>query len=285
MRKALIGAGILVLACGTAYGQTAEGNLTFDVASVKLSTGAPLGNPGTDGGPGTRYPERYATGIATLRGLLWKAYGLVDSQEQISGPGWIDTEKYAIDARVPAGATIEQFQRMLQNLLAERFKLVIHHETKVLPVYDLVVGKNGPKFKESAAAADATGPPAAGVDRDGFPVLPGGRPGLLSNYALGPSGQVSHWRAQQQPISAFARMLGLPTNAGRVVVDKTGLTGKYDFTLYYDVQVPGAAGVADNPTLTIFDAVEQQLGLKLVDGKAPFDKIVVDRAEKVPSDN
>jgi uncharacterized protein (TIGR03435 family) len=283
MRRAIIGAGIL--ACGIVFGQAAESNLTFEVVSLKLSTGAPLGNPGTDGGPGTRFPERYATGNATLRGLLWKAYGLIDFQEQISGPGWIDTEKYAIDAKVPPGTTIEQFQRMLQNLLAERFKLVLHHETKVLPVYDLVVGKNGPKFKESGETSGAAGPPAAGVDRDGFPVLPAGRPGLVSNYAIGPSGQVSHWRAQQQPISAFARMLGLPQNAGRIVVDKTGLTGKYDFTLSYDVQVPGEPAVADNPVLTIFDAVEQQLGLKLVDGKAPFDKIVVDQAERVPVEN
>jgi uncharacterized protein (TIGR03435 family) len=285
MRQTVIRAGIIAFACGLVFGQAAESNLSFEVASLKLSMGASLGNPGTDGGPGTRFPERYATGIATLRGLLWKAYGLVDAEQQVSGPGWIDTERYAIDAKVPPGTTIEQFQRMLQNLLAERFKLVVHHESKVLPVYDLVVGKNGPKLRVSGETPSATVPPGAGLDRDGFPVLPAGRPGIVSNYAIGPSGQVSHWRAQQQPISAFARMLGLPQNAGRIVVDKTGLTGKYDFTLSYDVQVPGAAAVTDNPVLTIFDAVEQQLGLKLVDGKASFDKIVVDQAERVPVEN
>jgi uncharacterized protein (TIGR03435 family) len=286
MRRAIIGSGFFMFACGAAFGQAADGNLTFEVASVKLSTVPPAGPPNTDGGPGTRYPERYSA-FTTLRGFLFRAFGLVDFQQQISGPAWIDSEKYAIEAKVPPGTTKEQFQVMLRNLLVERFKLVVHHDTKVLAVYDLVLAKNGPKFKESPANPDAVpAPPPTGVDRDGFPGLPPGRPGLAANYAMGPSGPVSRWRAQQQPISAFVGVLGLPTNAGRPVIDKTGLTGKYDFTLFYDVQIPGAPpAVANTPTLTIFDAIEQQLGLKLVDGKAPFDLVVVDHAEKTPTEN
>src|SRR5262249_36858169 len=116
--------------------------LSFDVASVKLADAPPPGLPNSDGGPGTRDPEHYAA-FTNLRGYLFRAYGLEDAQAQVAGPGWIDSEKYAIVAKVPPGATKEQFQRMLQNLLTERFKLAIHHDSVSLPVYELVVTKNG----------------------------------------------------------------------------------------------------------------------------------------------
>jgi uncharacterized protein (TIGR03435 family) len=271
-------AGIFTLACGLVFGQSVNPKLTFDVASVKPSTGAAIGAPNSDGGPGTRYPERFATNT-TLRVLVYRAFGLTDFQEQIAGPGWIDREEYAIDARVPPGTSLEQFQIMLQNLLADRFMLAVHHETIVLPVYELEVAKNGSKLKES-------GPVPGGSDRDGFPTMPPGTPGIAMSYSSSANGEPqSKWRAQQQTIAAFAKMLSLPSNAGRVVIDKTGLTGKYDFTLYYDLPRAGAPGAADNPTLSIFDAVEQQLGLKLVNGKQSFDKIVIDHAEKTPTGN
>jgi uncharacterized protein (TIGR03435 family) len=100
-------------------------------------------------------------------------------------------------------------------------------------------------------------------------------PGLV--MGLGP-GRVSRWTAGQQPMSALAQALHSVT--GRPIVDRTGLAGNYDFTLEYDREVPGD----DGPHLSLFDAVRQQLGLKLVDAKAAFDVVVVDRAEKVPSE-
>jgi uncharacterized protein (TIGR03435 family) len=279
---------VAILALRAAFGQNPASNLTFDVVSLKPSTGAPIGAPNSDGGPGTRYPERFATN-ATLRGLVFRAFGLVDFQEQIAGPGWIDKDKFAIDAHMPPGTTKEQFQVMLQNLLAERFKLAVHHESIVLPVYQMVVAKGGIKIKESAPAkADVPAPRPAGNDSDGFPALPPGRPGLSANYSVGSSGQQqSRWRAQQETMDVFARMLSAPPNAGRIVVDTTGLTGKYDFTFFFDIAQPGKSttDVAESPTLSIFDALEQQLGLKLVDAKQSFDKIVIDHAERVPVEN
>jgi uncharacterized protein (TIGR03435 family) len=258
---------LILLAGGAVFGQS------FDVASVKLATVAPAGAPNSDGGPGTRFPERYSA-FKNLRGYLFTAYGLDDAQQQISGPGSIDADKYAIEAKVAPGTTKEQFQIMLQQLLTERFKLAIHHETTVLSVYELVIAKNGPKFKASATTAGSPpAPAAANLDRDGFPALPAGVPGMVANYSSGPTGPVSRWRAQQQPISAFARMLGNPGNAGRVVIDKTGLTGKYDFTLEY-------ADPSDLP-----GAVQDQLGLKLESKKGPIEMLVVDRAERTPTEN
>jgi uncharacterized protein (TIGR03435 family) len=219
---------------------------------------------------------------------VYRAFGLVDCQEQIRGPAWISKDEYAIDAHVPPGTTKEQFQVMLQNLLVERFKLALHHETVMLPVYQMVVTKGGVKFKESvpAEAGVVPAPPPTGSDRDGFPLMPPGRPGMSATYSSGSNGQQqSRWRAQQQTMEAFARMLSLPSNAGRIVVDKTGLTAKYDFTLFCDIPQPGTAADAANPSLSIFDALQEQLGLKLIDAKQSFDKIVIDHAERVPVGN
>lgn len=256
---------LILFACTTVVAQSADNKLTFEVASVKLSTTPPPGDPCppacTDGGPGTRYPERYAP-FTTLRSLLFRAFDLIDAEQQISGPGWIDSEKYAINAKVPPGTSREQFQIMLRNLLIERFKLSVHHKTRTLPVYNLEISsRNGPKFKESPAI---------------------GTPTLMAQFASSGSAPISRWTARQQPISAFVRMLGLSTNVGRPVIDKTGLTGEYDFTFYYDVQIPGSL---DHPVLTILDAIDQQLGLKLVDSKASFDLVVIDHAEKIPTEN
>jgi uncharacterized protein (TIGR03435 family) len=286
MWRAIIGSSIFVLVSGGVFGQASESNLTFEVASVKPS--GPQSVRGSDGGPGTHDPERFTFNRADLRDLIFDAYlttRVDDYQQQISGPGWIDTEEYDIAVKIPPGTTEQQFQRMLQNLLAERFKVVVHHDTKVLPVYELVVVKGGAKLKESVDTPDAVAPsdgrPA--MDQEGFPVLPAGRPGIVNRF--GP-GQLSHWIARQQSIAALADALSSPNAAGRRVVDKTGLTGKYDFTLYYEMRFAGEPPAAhDKPAPILLDAVQQQLGLKLVEGKAPFDVVVVDHAEKVPTGN
>jgi uncharacterized protein (TIGR03435 family) len=83
----------------------------------------------------------------------------------------------------------------------------------------------------------------------------------------------------------LADLLSSPNAAGRHVIDKTGLTGKYDFTLAYEMRVPGAPALDDTPTLILEDALEKQLGLRLVNGKAPFDFVIIDRGEKVPAEN
>jgi uncharacterized protein (TIGR03435 family) len=286
MRQAVI----VALAFGAAWGQTPTSNLSFEVASVKPS--GPQSVRGSSGGPGTRDPERFTYSGAVLRDLLFNAYlqtGVDGYRDQISGPGWIDTEKYDVAVKIPPGTTKEQFRKMLQSMLAERFELVVHHETKVLPVYELVVAKNGPKLTESTLKASvemrdavvlSTGSPEMDHDENGFPVLPAGRPGLAMR--LGP-GTVNHLKARQQPTSKLAQMLSL--YAGRRVIDKTGLTGEYDFTLYYGQQLTDASAADEDPAPILFDAVQQQLGLKLVEAKAPFDVVVVDHAEKAPSEN
>jgi uncharacterized protein (TIGR03435 family) len=160
----------------------------------------------------------------------------------------------------------------------------------MLPVYELVVGKNGHKLKESVDPP-ATGAQPAEVsfskkDRDGFVVTPPGYSGVAMTTGPGPSGDVTqNWFYGRQTMAQFAAFL--KTDVGRNVIDKTGLTGKYDFRLYHEPQRQGvpADAIPDHPVLTVFDALEKQLGLNLVDVKTPFDLVVVDSGEKVPTEN
>jgi uncharacterized protein (TIGR03435 family) len=292
MRRAVIGYGVFLLLSGVVLGQAADSNLKFEVASVKLD--APdVPRIGTQGGPGTRDPERFSGRGMPLRLYLCIAFAPANANchPHISGPNWIDSEKYDVEVKIPPGTTKEQYQKMFQNLLTERFKLMLHHETRVLPAYELVVAKDGPKFKESAPAesvpAPTTDPPAPPrkpeLDKDGFPVLPPGVPGFISRF--GP-GALSHWTAQQQTMSALANSLSGSLAADRPVSDKTGLTGKYDFHLAYDMHRPDMTpGPDDAPGMIVFDAVQKQLGLRLVDAKAPFDFVIIDRGDKTPTEN
>jgi uncharacterized protein (TIGR03435 family) len=259
---------------------------SFEVASVRPHNPQDSNQPTRTGGPGTHDPEHYFAQGMPLRILLCTAFATADCQQQISGPGWIDSEKYDLAANVPSGTTREQFQQMLQNLLKERFQLVLRQETKILPVYELVIAKNGLKIKESVETRDRDSsspgpPPKVEHDEEGYPILPPGVPAFTRSY----KGWLGHWAAQQQTMQELAKGLSVgKLAAGRQVIDKTGLTGKYDLKLYYTL--PTAPPNADPTAAPILeDALEQQLGLKLVSGKDLFDFIIVDQGEKVPTRN
>jgi uncharacterized protein (TIGR03435 family) len=275
----IITVGIFFVAAGlTIFGQESQKEPEFEVVSIKLWDGSPHGaqTGNSDGGPGTRYPEIYGTN-STIRWLVARAWGLTDSDKQVSGPSWIDGKQFAVDAKVPPGTTKEQFQKMLQKMLAQRFGLVVHHEITTLPVFDLTIAKNGPKL-QLAGSAPAAEVVSDGSDKNGFPVLT--KPGIVSRY--GP-GAVAHLTAREQTLESLDRMLSLPNAAGRNIINKTGLTDKYDFTLQYDMETPG--GATADLGLSLFDAIQQQLGLKLVDSKATFDLVVIDHVERLPTPN
>jgi len=263
MRRCILTACFLLAANAVAQ----DAPPAFEVASVKPST--PQSIRMFDGGPGSRDPGMISYTRATLHDLLYQAYDLQDS-EQISGPDWLSTERYDIAAKLPPGTTKAQFRIMMQGLLAERFKVALHHQTGEFPVYFLVVAKNGPKLKE----------PNTDVDREGFPHPPAGKPGMMMNFAGGRASLT----ARQQPVSALT--IDLRTTAGRQVVDKTGLTGKFDFTLEFSLRgMMGQPSTDADPIPSLFDALPQQLGLKLENAKIPLDVLVIDHAEKVPTGN
>jgi uncharacterized protein (TIGR03435 family) len=295
-------AGIAVFACAFAFGQATE-SLTFEVASVKPSAPPPAagGRGGVffgppRGGPGTPDPGQITWTNATLKNLLMTAYDV--KSYQVSGPAWMDAERYDIVAKVPVGATKEQVNVMWQNLLAERFGVTLHHEFKEFKVEELVVAKGGHKLKESAedpAAPPPSGPPQFG--KSGELIVPG----LVTMISMGSNGPSAHSVAKAQPLSKLTTMLGNQLN--RPVLDKTGLTGLYDFSLEFTPDLSGipmpvlAAGQpgpgpvtspgasASDPVPDLAAAVQQQLGLRLVASKAKLDVLMIDKAEKVPTDN
>jgi uncharacterized protein (TIGR03435 family) len=282
--------------------QSGDSSVAFEAASVKPAGPAVSGevSGGMHGGPGTSDPGRISIHRGTLSDLLARAYDV--ERDQISGPAWIEdreTYAYRIDATIPPNTTKQQFQLMFQSLLAERFHVRLHHETKTRPGYELVVASGGPKLKEWNP--DATVPAGgATVDEKGFLKLPAGS-GL--GFVMPKGGGVGAIQMSfRQTMAQFCHGLGADINMANGVpiagvqprvIDKTGLTATYEFTLEFAGSMrpsdgePGASSASD-PTgaPNIFTAVEKQLGLKLV--KVPdlsVDMVIVDSADKVPAGN
>jgi uncharacterized protein (TIGR03435 family) len=207
---------------------------------------------------------------------------------QLAAPDWLSTVKFDITARVPAGATRNEFRLMLRNLLAERFKLAAHTEVRELPVYELVIAKNGPLLKESVevpATPDTTDttrpvPPAftnPKLDKDGYPELPPGQPGMMMF-----SGRARMYQPRT-PIEAVCTFLA--AQLGRPVKDATGLKAKYDVAMYWALERPTPNPPDTDAGPTLVQALREQLGLGLNASKSPFDVLIVDHAEKVPTQN
>ncbi len=252
----------------------------FEVASVKPS--GPKSVRGEGGGPGKKDPTRYRYQAATIEDIIVTAYHV--DYFQVSSKTPIDREIFDVEANVPENATREQFRAMLRNLLEERFHLKAHVESREFAAYELVVAKSGLKIKESGAAAapeDSRRPPD-----EGFPDLPPGRPGLVSRNTMVNGFLLTRLRAIQEPFSVLAGILHTPGE--EQIVDKTGLTGKYDFTLEYGNDMPGASREGDAQTpiaASVFTALQQQLGLQLIARKLPFDVVVVEAVNRSPAEN
>jgi uncharacterized protein (TIGR03435 family) len=290
---------------------------TFDAASVKaLRKPDPIDpmNPGTvaagipmmRGGPGTSTPGRIRYSNVTLFGLLMKAYGF--EADQIVGPQWMREDRFLIEAVVPDDTSKEQFRQMLQNLLLDRFKLAVDWEEREFRVYRLVVASGGPKLKTSAvteagddldfASAMAAGAQAK-LDARGCPALPPNR-----RFSSGRNTCTSYIG---ESMEEFAVKLGMmiadetganfgPPASWAHVLDATGLSGRFDFSLDYDVSYwirmnapnfPAAMREQNHSSnmTSIFKAVEAQLGLKLEPSTAKLKAMIVRQAERVPTEN
>jgi uncharacterized protein (TIGR03435 family) len=253
----------LALAAMGLGAQAPPPSLTFEVASLKPS------QPGVRGGGIRPAPggERYVATNVPLRILILVAYR-VKTDQLVGGPGWMDTEPFDMNAKAERPSNVEELHVMLQNLLAERFKLRFHRETKELPVYALTVDKNGPKLQ--AHEARSAGDPW--IDQAIDQVVR-----VKMNARFCPMDYFA-WR--------LAQMLDRP------VLDLTQLKGGYDFDLSFTRELPpgipeGAAlngAPIDTSGPSVFDAVRQQLGLRLERQKGPVDIMVIDHAEK-PGDN
>jgi uncharacterized protein (TIGR03435 family) len=230
--------------------------------------------------------------------ILGTAFGL--ERDQILGPSWLFAPddpmtgiRYDIAAKVPAGATKEQANVMMQNLLKSRLGLTFHYEKRDFDMYALVLSKNGSKLKP-AQEADTPPPPAeaggirtasdpVALEGDGFPILPPGR------YGFSGRGQDGRTRmtARMMTSADIAKWVGFDPKYHHIV-DKTGLTGKYDFKIEYSnggLRVTAQSDVASDPVDDLEGALEKQLGLKLEKTKAPMDVLVIDRLDQFPTEN
>lgn len=251
----------------------------FEVASIKPS--GPHSIRGSDGGPGSSDPGLYRYGLATLLDLIATAYNV--EYFQVSSAVPLDRQNFDLSARVPEGTTKPQFRVMLQNFLAERFHLEVRIQSREFPAYELVIAKTGPKLREAVPGAPAARSPAG----DGWPYLAPDRPGLAVTFTSVSGGSaLVRLRAQQEPLVELAS--SLRPEEDLPVVDKTGLTGKYDFTLEYTMGLPAATpdGIAE-PSLApdLSNALQKQLGLQLVRKKVPFDMLIIDAVDPLPSEN
>ncbi len=215
---------------------------SFDVASVKPA------NPNAVGSNSDSDPGRVTMQNVTLKRCIMRAYEVPDIQIT-GGPKWLDESRYDIEARAGYAAQYAELNQMLQTLLAERFHLKLHHETRSLQGYAIVVAKDGLKMTPSA-------------------------PGTRGHTNDGPGSVVSANTSISRLALKLSVLLKVP------VVDETGVNGSFDFALRW---IPDEAA---DPTAgpSLFTAIHEQLGLRLEGRKVPVDMLVVDSAE-APSAN
>ena len=301
MIRTIVGSSLFLFASCAGWAQTAAAPLSFEVASLKPA------EPGTDGlimrrlagGPGSTDPGTFTYNNVTLKILATMAYNLKDFQ--VEGPEWIDSLGYDLIAKMPPGTTKEQAALMMQTLLAERFKVVFHRETKQMPVFALVVGKGGSKMKEVEGTAAPDGPPAGPPDgRASLQARMTSGPGI--RMRMSPNGvRMEGQMTMAQLANALTRQLARP------VLDQTELTATYDVDITWmpddmdranaKMAAMGAMGGgpgglggeaprnAPEPAMTLAQALQEKLGLKLDARKSSAEVLIIDRAEKVPVEN
>jgi uncharacterized protein (TIGR03435 family) len=242
----------------------------YDVASIKP------GKPGMSSTLLFRLDGLTASRM-TLKSLIKEAYGIEDDQI-LGAPSWLNTQTYDIEAKVdgadtPALERLSEDQRklMFQSFLKERFQLKVHRETKELPILALVIAKNGPKLQE-AKPGDTYPDGIKGPDGK-----PAGHAGMM---------MWGNGRLTGQGISIASMVPPLTQQLGRTVLDKTGLTGRYDVELRWTpdntstpTSGPDSGTAAESPTPSIFTAIQEQLGLKLESRKAPVEVLVIDHVD------
>lgn len=269
-------------------GQPPAAKIAFEVASIKTPQPMPMGRMmigmSTDAGM-LRYTN------VPLKEVIRVAYRV--KEFQVQGPDWIASTHFDIVAKLPEGASEDQIPEMLQALLAERFKMTVHRDTKEHAIYAMVVAKGGPKLKPAQEDAAPAGGPVGNAGKGGMP--PRG------NMMMQVDGAGAHLKAPSATLANLAEMLSRFSE--RPVVDKTGIQGRYDFDLVFTPEnlggMPGGRpgpmpppGGDQHPTPdapaepagSIYDSV-QRYGLKLEPRKASMEVVIVDQIEKTPTEN
>jgi uncharacterized protein (TIGR03435 family) len=234
-------------------------SLAFDVADVHPSahkkatymSGAPP------------HAGRFRVRNATIVDLVSIAYG-TEGKNVLGGPSWLDTDRYDIAAKAPTDTSDDDLKQMLRNLLADRFKLVLHHDTKPLAAFVMTAPKGGSRMKQSDGADDA------GCKTPPFPTAPPF------------TSTVGTFSCHGESMAAFAQFLHQQVlwELDQPIVDTTGLKGAWDFS--FQAIFPSRTNVDG---VAIIDAIDSQAGLKLAAGTAPVPVILIDSVNEIPTAN
>jgi uncharacterized protein (TIGR03435 family) len=256
---------VLWAAVAAVYGQS------FEAASIKVS--APKSERGSQGGPGS---ARYSFHRGSLLDFL--ALGFDVEYRQVSGKIDLDKVEFDLDATLPPGTTREQLHAMIRNLLAERFHLKQHIETREFSGYELVVAKTGHKLLPEGTAPEHL---------EGFPDLTMSRADMRSFQRRLEGGYLLvRMRGRLQTVAKLAEWIQPPDDGP--VIDKTGLAGRFDVAIEYTQELGNALpDTAAQPSVIpdLFTALQQQLGLQLIRKKIPLPVVVVDSVDKLPAEN
>jgi uncharacterized protein (TIGR03435 family) len=243
------------------FGQTPAPAPAFDLADVHVR--ARTSNPTPFMSGGVLRGGRYDLRNATMLDMIQLAYDVSDAERILGGPNWLERDRFDIVAKAPPATPQDTVRKMLQALLADRFKLVLHSDTRPMAGYALTAGKGKPKMKEASSP---------GGCQPGPPPAPGSVPSFLA---------ICHGVTME----AFARLLH-DIGGGYIaqpITDSTGLKGWWDFELRWTPRAFLPQAGADG--ISIFDAVDQQLGLKLEQQRVSTAVVVVDSVNQKPTDN
>jgi uncharacterized protein (TIGR03435 family) len=239
---------LVLISASAGFGQTA---LSFEAASVKPNVHGEVNGEGHPRSTIQASTASLTARNASLSECIQWAYNV--SPWQVAGPSWMDAERLDIDAKAAGPVSKEQLRGMLQTLLAERFRLKFHRESKELPGYALVAAKGGPKMRESAT--------------EGEPVMKPNRTMMV---------------AERMTMARFSEILAGPLHSP--VADMTGLTGRYDFSIDIARYVTPAS-TPEEMIASLSLCLQEELGLKVEARKLPLEVLAIDHAEKTPVEN
>jgi uncharacterized protein (TIGR03435 family) len=238
---------IVLAVAASAFAGRAHAQAAFDVASIKRAA-ISVAREGGNRARIEHTPNSLSMFNVGLSDCVQWAYGVASFQVS----GRVGTDSYDILAKTEAPVTVSQLRTMLQNLLAARFKLALHRESRMFPVYELVVARGGPRL----------------------PAAKGGQPLVRAAESL-PRIENDSFVFADVSMAEFGRMLSQLRGIELPVIDRTGIPGSFDLTLK---SAPSAAREADRGGL--FALIQEQLGLRLIPAKAPFEVLIIDHAER-----
>jgi len=265
MMRALAGLSLAVILCGSLFGQAPEKPQTFELADVHASPPSGFAQLAQMSGGAAPRNGRFEIRNATMLDLVRTAYN-VEPEKVVGGPNWLASDRFDVIAKAPGGTTQDNARLMLRSLLAERFGLTVHNDSRPLPVFVLTAGSGKHKMK----ASDGSPSGCQGIPQ-GNP-----QPGVI------PYQQVACKNLTTEQIATNLRQMA-GGYLDKPVIDEAKLSGAWDFDIKWTARAQLPAAGSDG--ISIFDAVEKQLGLKLENKQLAMPVIVVDNVNRKPMDN